>query len=58
MEVTLRPWRPEDAEFAAQEVSRRFGIPRENIVLNEIGPVIGAHAGPGTMALFFVGKER
>lgn len=48
----------EDAEFVAQEVSRRFGIPRENIVLNEVGPVIGAHSGPGTMTLFFVGKER
>ena len=48
----------EEAEFVAQEVSRRFGIPRDKIFLNEVGPVIGAHSGPGTMALFFVGKER
>ena len=48
----------EDAQFVAQEVSQRFGIPLERIVLNEIGPVIGAHAGPGTVALFFLGKER
>ena len=48
----------EDAQFVAQEVSQRFGIPMERIVLNEIGPVIGAHAGPGTVALFFLGKER
>ncbi len=48
----------EDAQFVAQEVSKRFGIPLERIVLNEIGPVIGAHAGPGTVALFFLGKER
>ena len=27
-------------------------------VITGIGPVIGAHAGPGTLALFFVGKER
>ena len=47
-----------DAEFVAGEVSRRFGIPREKIVLNEVGPVIGAHSGPGTMTLFFMGKER
>ena len=48
----------EDAQFVAQEVSQRFGIPLERIVLNEIGPVIGAHAGPGTVALFFYGKKR
>ena len=48
----------EDAQFVAQEVSQRFGIPLERIVLNEIGPVIRAHAGPGTVALFFLGKER
>ena len=48
----------EDAQFVAQEVSQCFGIPLERIVLNEIGPVIGAHAGPGTVALFFLGKER
>ncbi len=27
-------------------------------LITDIGPVIGAHAGPGTIALFFVGKER
>ncbi|MCL2603138.1 MAG: DegV family protein [Defluviitaleaceae bacterium] len=27
-------------------------------VINEIGPVIGAHTGPGTIALFFLGNER
>ena len=30
----------------------------EVTLLTEIGPVIGAHAGPGTIALFFVGKHR
>ena len=24
----------------------------------DIGPVIGAHSGPGTIAVFFLGKER
>lgn len=28
------------------------------IVYGNIGPVIGAHAGPGTLALFFVGSKR
>ena len=27
-------------------------------LITDVGPVIGAHAGPGTIALFFVGKER
>ena len=27
-------------------------------VITDVGAVIGAHAGPGTIALFFVGKER
>lgn len=27
-------------------------------LINHVGPVIGAHSGPGTIALFFFGKER
>lgn len=27
-------------------------------IVADVGPVIGAHSGPGTLALFFVGKER
>ena len=27
-------------------------------IITNIGPVIGAHAGPGTIAVFFMGKER
>ena len=32
--------------------------PRLNIRIENIGPVIGAHAGPGTLAFCFIGKER
>jgi DegV family protein with EDD domain len=46
----------EDAEFLRDEVSRRFGI--KDCTINIIGPTIGAHAGPGTVALFFLGDER
>ena len=28
------------------------------VIINSIGPVIGSHAGPGTLALFFMGKDR
>ncbi len=46
----------EDAQFVADEIRRRFGT--EDIRINFVGPVIGNHSGPGTMALFFLGTER
>jgi len=46
----------EDAEFVRDEVKSRFGI--NNCLINYIGPTIGAHAGPGTVALFFMGDVR
>lgn len=45
-----------DAEKVAEDVKKRFGT--QHIVINTIGPVIGAHAGPGTVALFFLGSKR
>ena len=45
-----------DAEKVAADVKRRFGT--RDVVINTIGPVIGAHAGPGTVALFFLGTKR
>ena len=45
-----------DAEFLAAEVRKRFGV--TDITINFVGPVIGAHSGPGTLALFFLGTER
>ena len=46
----------EDAQFVADEVKRRYGV--EKIIINSIGPVIGAHTGPGCVAMFFMGKHR
>jgi DegV family protein with EDD domain len=46
----------EDAQFVADEIRRRFGT--TDIRINYVGPVIGNHSGPGTMALFFLGSER
>ena len=46
----------EDAEFVAAQVKERFGI--ENILIDYVSPTIGAHSGPGTVALFFLGKNR
>lgn len=46
----------EDAEYVREEIKRRFGI--NNFKINHIGPTIGAHSGPGTVALFFEGTSR
>lgn len=45
-----------DALFVANEIKKRYKV--KNIVYNMIDPVIAAHAGPGTLAVFFLGKER
>ncbi len=45
-----------DALFVAGEITRRFGT--KDIRLNYVGPVIGNHSGPGTLALFFLGTKR
>lgn len=46
----------EDAELVKQMIKERYGI--ESYLINPIGPVIGAHSGPGTIALFFVGEKK
>ena len=46
----------EDAKFVKNEIEKRFGI--EEFLINNIGPTIGAHSGPGTIALFFMGTSR
>ena len=45
-----------DAEKVAADVKKRFGT--KDVVINNVGPVIGAHSGPGTLALFFLGTKR
>lgn len=46
----------EEARFLADEITRRLGV--KDININFVGPVIGNHSGPGTMALFFIGTHR
>ena len=46
----------EDAQYVADLIKERFGI--KNYLINFVSPTIGAHSGPGTIALFFMGKER
>ena len=46
----------EDARYVEEQVRQRLGV--QEVRVGYIGPVIGAHSGPGTVALFFLGKER
>ncbi len=46
----------DEADYVAKRIRERLGV--KNIVINYIDPVIGAHSGPGTMALFFLADKR
>lgn len=46
----------EDALFLADKLKTELGVPE--VLLTNVGTVIGAHSGPGTVALFFLGTER
>lgn len=46
----------EDAQFLADKIFETSHV--KEIVISDIGPVIGSHSGPGTIALFFFATER
>ena len=46
----------EDAQILCDMIMARGGNKVE--IITHVGTVIGAHSGPGTMALFFVAKQR
>ena len=43
---------PDDAELLARSITKNYGI--SNVMISEIGPALGAHCGPGTIALFYL----
>ena len=45
-----------DAIELAKMIENAHGVKTE--IITDVGPVIGAHSGPGTLALFFVGNKR
>ena len=47
-----------DAEEVARLVEEKFPKLNGKVLINNIGGLIGAHTGPGTVALFFWGSER
>lgn len=45
-----------DAEYVAGLVREKMGV--NNILINNIGTVIGSHTGPGVVAVFCMGNKR
>jgi len=46
----------EDAQYLASVLKETYGV--KHVHINYVGAVIGSHAGPGVLALFFMGKHR
>lgn len=47
---------PDDARMLAELVKEQTGF--TNIIINDISPSIGVHAGPGALAVLYYGKPR
>jgi len=47
---------PEDAAALEKLVREKHGV--KNVITGYVGPVIGAHTGPGVLVLFFMGSHR
>ena len=45
-----------DVKILEEMLSTRYGVKVD--IITDVGTVIGAHSGPGTIALFFIGKNR
>ena len=54
--IVLHADAPEDAARAKGQLEQK--LPGANVMIENVGPVIGAHAGPGTLAVCFIGKEK
>lgn len=46
----------EDAQYIEEKIREEFGV--KDVIINYIDPVIGAHSGPGTVALFFMADHK
>ena len=47
---------PDDADLLARSITKNYGI--TNFVISDIGPALGAHSGPGALAVYYVGDVR
>ena len=46
----------EEAEILKEKIKEKINV--KDIIINYIGPAVGTHSGPGTIALFFLGNKR
>lgn len=46
----------EDVNYLVDKIKSKYNF--KNIIVNYVDPVIGAHSGPGTLALFFMSKNQ
>lgn len=46
----------DDAEYLKELILKNHKV--KDVIINYVGPVIGSHSGPGTVALFFIGEQR
>ena len=47
---------PEDAAALEKILKEKYGV--QEVITGYVGPVIGAHTGPGVLVVFFMGKNR
>lgn len=46
----------EEAQFCADEIKKKYHV--KDFMFNYVSPSVGAHSGPGTIAIFFLGNNR
>ncbi len=46
----------DEAQAVGKMITEKYQV--KEIIYNHIGPIIGAHSGPGTIAIFFMGTHR
>ncbi|MDR2559749.1 MAG: DegV family protein [Oscillospiraceae bacterium] len=46
----------DDAQYVKKQIMEKAGV--KDVILDYLTPIIGAHSGPGTIAMFFMGGER
>lgn len=47
---------PKDVRWLKNKLEKELGI--KDIMIGDIGPVVGSHSGPGTVAIFFLDAKR
>ncbi len=48
----------ERAQALSKLIQEKYDVDKKNIIIEMVGSVIGAHSGPGTIALFFSNKPK